>query len=57
MIWLGVRRGWVEVVNIGLGFVLVLLFSKLFDWWWELLLCYLFFFLFGLIVLLLLVML
>ncbi|WP_313118307.1 DUF2157 domain-containing protein [Ectopseudomonas guguanensis] len=57
VIWLGVRRSWAEVVNTGLGFALVLLFSKLFDWWWELLPRYLFFLLLGLIALLLLVML
>ena len=57
VIWLGVRRGWAEVVNTGLGFALVLLFSKLFDWWWALLPRYLFFLLLGLIALLLLVML
>ena len=57
VIWLGVRRGWAEVVNTGLGFALVLLFSKLFGWWWELLPRYLFFLLLGLIALLLLVML
>lgn len=57
VIWLGIRRGWGEVVNTGLGFALILLFTKLFDWWWQLLPRYLFFFLLGLIALLLLVML
>lgn len=57
VIWLGIRRGWGEVVNTGLGFALILLFCKLFDWWWELLPRYLFFLLLGLIALLLLVML
>ena len=55
VIWLGIRRGWGEVVNTGLGFALILLFSKLFDWWWALLPRYLFFLLLGLIALLLLV--
>lgn len=55
VIWLGIRRGWAEVVNTGLGFALLLLFTKLFDWWWELLPRYLFFLLLGLIALLLLV--
>ncbi|WP_277373572.1 DUF2157 domain-containing protein [Pseudomonas sp. AA-38] len=53
--WLGIRRGWGEVVNTGLVFALIMLFAKLFDWWWLLLPHYLFFLLLGLIALLLLV--
>ncbi len=56
-IWLGIRRGWGEVVNTGLVFALIMLFAKLFDWWWQLLPRYLFFLLLGLIAVLLLVML
>lgn len=53
-IWLGVCRGWGEVVNTGLVFALIMLFAKLFDWWWQLLPRYLFFLLLGLIAVLLL---
>ena len=56
-VWLGIRRGWSEVVNTGLVFALIMLFAKLFDWWWQLLPRYLFFLLLGLIAVLLLVML
>ncbi|EJO92274.1 hypothetical protein A471_19515 [Ectopseudomonas mendocina DLHK] len=56
-LWLGIRRGWGEVVNTGLVFALIMLFAKLFDWWWQLLPRYLFFLLLGLIAVLLLVML
>ncbi|WP_134678167.1 DUF2157 domain-containing protein [Ectopseudomonas khazarica] len=56
-IWLGIRRGWSEVVSTGLVFALIMLFAKLFDWWWQLLPRYLFFLLLGLIALLLLVLL
>lgn len=55
LIWLGIRRGWGDVVGSGTGFAVVLLFCKLFDWWWDLLPRYLFFLLIGLIALLLLV--
>lgn len=55
VIWLGIRRGWNEVVNTGLVFALLMLCAKVFDWWWELLPRYLFFLLLGLIALLLLV--
>jgi hypothetical protein len=56
-VWLGIRRGWGEVVNGGLVFALLMLFAKLFDWWWQLLPRYLFFLLLGLIALLLLLLL
>jgi uncharacterized membrane protein len=42
-IGLGSRRGWAEVVNTGLGFFILLLFIKVFDWWWEVIPTYLFF--------------
>lgn len=33
--WLGVRRGWGEVVNTGLVFFVIFLYTKVFDWWWD----------------------
>lgn len=54
VIWLGIRRGWAELVKIGLLFAVIFLYAKLFDWWWQLLPKYLFFLLLGLLALLLL---
>ncbi|MDH1264553.1 DUF2157 domain-containing protein [Pseudomonas sp. GD03944] len=53
--WLGIRRGWPEVVNVSLVFAVIFLYAKLFDWWWELMPKYLFFLLLGTLSLLLLV--
>jgi uncharacterized membrane protein len=47
-IWLGVRRDWPDVVNTGLSFFVIFLYTKLFDWWWESMPKYLFFLLLGL---------
>ena len=33
--WLGVRRGWGEVVNTGQVFFVIFLYTKVFDWWWD----------------------
>jgi uncharacterized membrane protein len=41
--WLGVRRGWNHVVNTGIVFFLIFLYTKFFDWWWEVMPKYLFF--------------
>jgi uncharacterized membrane protein len=54
VIWQGIRRGWAELVNLGLLFAVIFLYAKLFDWWWQLLPKYLFFLLLGLLSLLLL---
>lgn len=48
MIWLGVRREWADVVNTGLSFFVIFLYTKLFDWWWESMPKYLFFLVLGL---------
>lgn len=34
-IWLGARRGWPEVVNTGVTFFVIFLYTKFYDWWWE----------------------
>lgn len=48
-IWLGSRRDWPETLNTGLGFFILLLYIRLFDWCWTLLPRYLFFLLLSLI--------
>lgn len=48
VIWLGVRRDWSDVVNTGLTFFVIFLYTKLFDWWWESMPKYLFFLVLGL---------
>lgn len=47
-IWLVVRCEWSDVVNSGLSFFVIFLYSKLFDWWWASMPKYLFFLLLGL---------
>ena len=53
-IWLGTRRDWPEVVNTGLCFFVIFLYSKLFDWWWLVMPKYLFFLLLALVAVLIL---
>jgi hypothetical protein len=48
VIWLGIRRQWHEVVNTGLAFFVIFLYTKFFDWWWQTMPKYLFFFVLGL---------
>jgi uncharacterized membrane protein len=54
-IWLGARRHWPEVVNTGLTFFVIFLYTKFYDWWWEVMPKYLFFLVIGLSAVLLLV--
>lgn len=35
-IWLGARRGWAGMVNTGIVFFIIFLFTKFFDWWGDL---------------------
>jgi uncharacterized membrane protein len=53
-VWLGARRGWPEVVNTGVTFFVVFLYTKFFDWWWETMPKYLFFLVLALAALLIL---
>ncbi len=48
-IWLGIRRHWPGVVNLGSTFFVIYLYTKLFDWWWDWLPKYVFFLILGLI--------
>lgn len=53
-IWLGARRGWNEVVNTGIVFFVIFLYTKFFDWWWRIMPKYLFFLVLGLAAILIL---
>lgn len=54
-VWLGVRKYWPEVVNTGVTFFMIFLYTKFFDWWWETMPKYLFFLVLGLTAVLFLV--
>ncbi|MCK5640497.1 MAG: DUF2157 domain-containing protein [Gammaproteobacteria bacterium] len=43
LIWYGIRRGWGHVVNTGVTFFVIFIYTKFFDWWWEIMPKYLFF--------------
>jgi len=50
----GTRRHWPEVVNTGVTFFVIFLYTKFYDWWWEVMPKYLFFLVVGLSAVLLL---
>lgn len=54
-VWVGVRRHWTEVVNTGVTFFVIFLYTKIFDWWWDMMPKYLFFLVLGLVAVLFLV--
>jgi uncharacterized membrane protein len=53
-VWIGAKRHWPEVVNTGLVFFVIFLYTKFFDWWWQIMPKYLFFLVIGLSAVLLL---
>ncbi|MBI3715016.1 MAG: DUF2157 domain-containing protein [Betaproteobacteria bacterium] len=53
-VWYGVRRHLPEVVNTGVTWFVIFLYSKMFDWWWEIMPKYQFFLVIGLTAMLLL---
>lgn len=53
-IWLGIKKGWPEVVNTGNVFFTIFLYTKFYDWWWDWMPKYLFFLIVGLTALLIL---
>ncbi|MFH1981864.1 MAG: DUF2157 domain-containing protein [Pseudomonadota bacterium] len=53
-IWLGIRKGWPEVVNTGNVFFTIFLYTKFYDWWWDWMPKYLFFLIVGLTAILIL---
>lgn len=57
VLWLGARRQWPEVVNTGVTFFVIFLYTKFYDWWWEIMPKYLFFLVVGLTAVLFLLML
>lgn len=54
VIWLGIRKEWVDVMNTGTVFFVIFLYTKFYDWWWEFMPKYLFFLVVGLTALLIL---
>lgn len=42
-IWLGARRSWSDMVNTGIVFFALFLYTKFFDWWWAIMPKWLFF--------------
>lgn len=48
LVWMGLRRQWPEVVNTGVTFFVIFLYTKFYDWWWEFFPKYLFFLVIGL---------
>jgi len=53
-IWLGIRRHWPGVTNLGSTFFTIFLYTKFYDWWWTWMPKYLFFLVVGLVAVLLL---
>jgi uncharacterized membrane protein len=53
-IWLGMRMGWPHVVNTGVVFFVIFLYTKFYDWWWEIMPKYLFFLVLALVAMLVL---
>jgi uncharacterized membrane protein len=53
-IWLGARRGWPDVINTGITFFVIFLYTKLYDWCWAIMPKYLFFLVVGLVAVLIL---
>jgi len=47
-IWLGIRKGYKDVVNTGTTLFVIFLYTKFYDWWWEIMPKYLFFMVIGL---------
>jgi len=53
VIWLGARRSWSEVMNTGVTFFVIFLYTKFYDWWWTVMPKYLFFLVMGMVAVLL----
>jgi uncharacterized membrane protein len=54
VIWLGIKKQWPAITNMGTTFFAIYLYTKFYDWWWKLMPKYLFFLIMGLIAVLLL---
>lgn len=57
VIWYGIHRGWNHVMNSGVVFFVIFLYTKFYDWWWDIMPKYLFFLVVGLTAILCLVLL
>ncbi len=53
-IWVGIKYGWGDVVNLGNVFFTIFLYTKFYDWWWNWMPKYLFFLLIALVAILML---
>jgi uncharacterized membrane protein len=53
-IWLGIKRRWPGLTNLGSTFFAIFLYTKFYDWWWDWMPKYLFFLVLGLVAILLL---
>ncbi len=53
-IFVGIKKGWSEVINTGNVFFTIFLYTKFYDWWWDWMPKYLFFFIIGLTAILML---
>lgn len=49
LIWLGIRKHWSGVTNLGSTFFTIFLYTKFYDWWWKWMPKYLFFLIIGLV--------
>jgi uncharacterized membrane protein len=57
ILWLGIRKQWPAITNLGSTFFTIFLYTKLYDWWWEWMPKYIFFLIIGIVANLLLLML
>ncbi|MCK9489177.1 MAG: DUF2157 domain-containing protein [Xanthomonadales bacterium] len=48
-LWLGIHRDWSAVANLGVGFLVLNLYVRFFEWWWDWLPRALFFLILGLV--------
>ncbi len=48
-VYVGIKKGWGDLINSGNIFFTIFLYTKFFDWWWEWMPKYLFFLILGLI--------
>lgn len=53
--WIGVRRGHGDLVNTGVTFFVIFLYTKFFDWWWNWMPKWVFFLLLALVAVLLMI--
>lgn len=48
-IWVGIRKHWTGVTNLGSTFFVIFLYTKFYEWWWDWLPKYLFFLILSLV--------